>query len=112
MVMRLVFTASLISIDRAGDRKILVLRFAASGDLVVGHDKLAFLVVFVSGDAVMDGPLACEVWGCECKRSKQQRRYCEKSLHLINLSNSIWQALYGGLARDEAATAAPFLTRN
>jgi hypothetical protein len=49
--------------------------------LFAGHDELAFLVAFVSGDVAMDGPLACQVLRCERRRGKQEDRYCEKSLH-------------------------------
>src|ERR1700731_3797075 len=28
----------------------------------------------------MDCPLACQVWRCECRRCKQESKYCEKFL--------------------------------
>jgi hypothetical protein len=40
--------------------------------LFAGHDELAFLVAFVSGDVAMDGPLACQVLRCERRRGKQE----------------------------------------
>jgi hypothetical protein len=70
-----------VSVDGAGDLMILVLSFANARDLIGGHDELAFLVAFVSGDVAMDGPLACQVLRCERRRGKQEGRCCEKSLH-------------------------------
>jgi len=40
--------------------------------MFAGHDELAFLVAFVSGDIAMDGPLACQVLRCERRRGKQE----------------------------------------
>jgi hypothetical protein len=80
-VIRFILPSSVVSVDGAGNRDILLLRIAGSGDLVVSHSELAFLVALVSGDDVMDGPLARQVLRCERRRCKQEGRCCEKSFH-------------------------------
>src|SRR5580700_5467453 len=57
VVIRLILPGDLFPIEGASDLEILALRITASGDFAFGHYELTDLVVFVSGDVGMDGPL-------------------------------------------------------
>ena len=63
VVFRVIGPGQFIAINAAGDRKVLFGALAGASELIVGLNELAFLIAFVAGDAVVDGPQARQVGG-------------------------------------------------